>query len=105
MQLIWYPEAIEELHRQLAFCRKIHGPLATLRARDNVKREAGRLAISPTIGAKELLLEERQVEYRSLVIQPHFKLIYHIDESADTVYIVDFWNTLREPFALANRLK
>lgn len=104
MQLKWYPKAIRELSVQMALCRKLHGPLTTLKARDNVKRQTHRLTHSPNIGVREPLLGEKSKDYRSLVILPHFKVVYYIDESTDEVCIVDFWNTLRNPDTLASRL-
>lgn len=47
---------------------------------------------------------EHVKEYRCMVIKPHFKLIYHIDEQKDIVYIADFWDTQRNPTTLASRL-
>lgn len=104
MQLTWYPKAVGELSVQMALCRKLHGPLTTLKARDNVKKQVHRLTHSPEIGVREPLLKEKSKDYRSLVILPHFKIVYFIDESADRVCIVDFWNTLRNPVTLASRL-
>lgn len=104
MQLTWYPKAVGELNVQMALCKKLHGPLTMLKARDNVKKQVNRLIHSPEIGIREPLLEENSKDFRSLVILPHFKVVYYIDESADKVCIVDFWNTLRNPATLASRL-
>ena len=38
--------------------------------------------------------------YRSLLVHPHFKLIYYIDEAAETIYIVDMWDVRRAPINL-----
>ena len=40
----------------------------------------------------EELLSGRPLEYRSLLVHPHFKLIYYIDEAKATVYVVDMWD-------------
>ena len=59
----------------------------------------------PTIAVKwpdfdsEPLLSEK---YRSIVLHPLVKMIYSIDN--DTIYIHDFWNTLRDPNYLISRI-
>ena len=59
------------------------------------------LASNPYMGKIEpLLINRKGHEYRSLVIHEHFKLIYYIDLSQNILYIVDLWDTRREPSRL-----
>ena len=62
------------------------------------------LAQNPKLGPIEPLLENETLPYRSLVVHKLIKLIYRIDESASFIYIVDFWDTRREPSRLARLL-
>ena len=69
---------------------------------DKLLHVAGLLADSPNIGRIEPLLEHRPKLYRSLVVTKRSKLIYHID--GETIYIVDVWDTRREPKKLVKGL-
>jgi len=61
------------------------------------------LLISPLIGKVEPLLKNRSSSYRSLVINKHSKLVYYIED--ETINIVDFWDTRREPTQQAPKLE
>ena len=70
-----------------------------------IKSHETLLAAHPHIGKVEpLLVHKKRHEYRSLVVHKHFKLIYYVESACDTIYIVDLWDTRREPAALTNRL-
>ena len=62
------------------------------------------LAAQPYIGVVEPSLKSRRYVYRSLVVHKHFKLVYYVDESRQTVFIADLWDTRREPARLARPL-
>lgn len=64
-----------------------------------------RLSTNPQSGFPEPLLAERQRDYRSLMVNEHFKLVYYYDEGKDTLYIVDLWDTRREPASLSRRIR
>lgn len=93
------------MRRQLAFCGKEFGPFAARKAQARISERVNRLTYAPRIGARELLLEDQPEEYRYLVVPPHFKVIYIIDEENEEVSIEAFWDTRREPLALINRLR
>ena len=57
------------------------------------------LPLNPLMGSQEPLLSEK---YRSIVLHPLVKMIYSIDN--DTIFIHDFWNTLRDPNYLISRI-
>lgn len=44
-----------------------------------------------------ILLERYPQSFRSIVVHEHYKLVYYIDKNEDTVYVVDIWNTRRDP--------
>ena len=71
----------------------------------HIKAEVERLAKFPLIGKVEPLLQGRSLQFRSLVIHEHYKLIYHYDETAETLRIAALWDTRREPRAQADNLK
>ena len=53
------------------------------------------LVNNPQLGAVEPLLADLPVVYRSIVVNRLNKLVYWINE--DTIEIVAFWDTRREP--------
>lgn len=55
------------------------------------------LTANPYIGKIEPLLEGRKTSFRSLVVHKHFKLIYYLNDSQQTLYIAALWDTRREP--------
>ena len=104
MKVIWLPDARIQFQEIVKSGAEKFGQNTVLRFQRNVRLQANMLGSSPRIGKREPLLMEHVKEYRCMVIKPHFKLIYHIDEQKDVVYIADFWDTQRNPDTLASRL-
>lgn len=69
---------------------------------DDYKKYRLLLSISPLIGQKEPLLEERAMNYRYLFIKPYFKVIYLIQN--DALYLMDVWDVRQEPQRLQSRI-
>ena len=53
-------------------------------------------------GAIEPLLIGREEEYRHIVVKPYFKIIYRVE--GDTIYMIDIWDTRRNPEKLIDGL-
>ena len=60
------------------------------------------LEANPNLGKAEPLLANTPVLYRSLVVSRLNKIIYWIN--GDTIEIVDFWDTRREPKSQAEQI-
>ena len=71
--------------------------------KEKTEESQDRLEEFPALGKVEPLLAERSTLYRSLVLTEQNKIIYCVKD--DTIYIVDFWDTRREPKVQASRLK
>ncbi len=56
----------------------------------------------PQIGVLERLLSDKQITYRSIIINKKGKMIYRIE--GEIIYIVDFWDCRREPKKLIEGL-
>ncbi len=52
---------------------------------------------------KETLLEKEPEGYRNLVVHQNYKLVYYVE--GNTIYIVDLWDTRREPRLQADNTK
>lgn len=63
------------------------------------------LATNPNLGSMEPLLSNRPTAYRSVVITKLNKMVHYINDTEDIIYIVDFWDTRREPNAQAAEVK
>ena len=57
----------------------------------------------PNLGAPEQLLSDIPGCYRSIVVTPYNKMIYTIVD--DSIKVVDFWDTRRDPSMLAIEVK
>lgn len=101
MQIKWSKRAIRTLDKVLAFGIELFGARRTILFYNKVKACEPLLASNPYMGKIEPLLINRKLhQYRSFVIHEHFKLIYYIDLSQNILYIVDLWDTRREPSRL-----
>lgn len=70
--------------------------------RENIGNVLELLRNNPELGPIEPLLAGLQRTYRSIVIHRLNKLVYFVED--DIIYIVDFWDTRREPKSQAEHL-
>lgn len=101
----WDSQARNSRKKILEYGATMWGKAAAQRMYRRIKEHTALLAVSPYLGPQEPLLQNRFPAYRSLVIHEHYKLIYKYIESKDMVWIVDIWDTRREPNFLADSLK
>lgn len=101
----WKKRAEAELTKASMYCAEQFGKHIAEKFIDTIDKLVVRLTKSPQSGFPEPLLAGRQRDYRSLVINEHFKLVYYYDEKKDTLYIVDLWDTRREPASLSKRIR
>ena len=106
MKVIWLSKASVRSHQVLSYGKKTFGPNTILRFQMRVEKEVKKLAVFPELGKREpLLFGYRQKEYRCLVIKPHFKLIYYVNDEKNTVFISHFWDTRRNPSTQVEEVK
>lgn len=103
MKVIWHNQAKEALRATAVYIRKHFGLLVRQSFRDEVSRIQILLTDNPYMGQKEPLLADQPIEYRSFVINRLNKIIYYVE--ADTIHIVDFWDTRKEPQTQAEQTK
>jgi plasmid stabilization system protein ParE len=95
MKVKWDPTARADM-RQVA--RYINEKFGRKTRQDFIQRvrEAEKLIVSqPNIGPVDPLYSNRPVTYRSITVNGLNKMVYRID--GNVIYIVDFWDTRREP--------
>ena len=81
-------QVVRYLYRQF-------GEKAVLEFRQSYKTIKQQLVRFPESGAIEWNLSDEDTTYRSVVIARLSKMVYYVEE--DTIYIVDFWDTRKEP--------
>lgn len=72
---------------------------------ENIIKTEKRLVMNPKMGHPEPLLLDKLFEYRSIIVQKNFKLVYRIDSEKEVLFIVDLWDTRREPTALMKGIR
>jgi plasmid stabilization system protein ParE len=96
MEIEWQPEAIENVKKIYTFYLSKDERVANKILVDiNVSVE--RLAIFPRLAAKEPLLAECEVDFRSLVVRRLFKVVYYIDEQNDKIAIITVFDCRQDP--------
>lgn len=103
MEIIWADEAFSAWKETIDYIVQEFGARAAENFYKKIEEGQDNLSTSPLIGKIEPLLKNRSRSYRSLVINKRSKLVYYIE--GETINIVDFWDTRREPTQQANKLK
>lgn len=102
MTVIWDPEAKKSLRQVSRYIRDRFGTKAQQRFIKEVDDLGLLLATNPNLGFIDSLFDGRSKTYRSVVINGLSKLVYLTDD--DTIYIVAFWDTRREPKSQASKV-
>ena len=102
-EVIWTRQANHERIALLNYGQKQFGQHTAKQMRERINSYLHTLAEHPKAGMLEPLLANREVEYRSLVVHKLIKLIYRIQ--GDKIFIVDLWDTRREPSHLTRRIR
>ena len=71
--------------------------------RQDVDQTVQMIMRHPNIGSIDPLFDDRPKTYRSVIINGLSKMVYSIDD--ETIYIVAFWDTRREPKRQAKQVK
>ncbi len=101
--MIWDDDASEKLVNALEYGRYTFGERIMKKFYTRILDYEKLLQSNPGMGKKEPLLEKEPEGYRSLVVHPNYKLVYYVD--GDTIYIVDLWDTRREPATQSSATK
>ena len=103
MKLIWQEPAKDGRRQVAAYIRREFGINRAKRFRQEIDDTVHQLLRSPGIGQIDPLYDDRPLTYRSVIINGLNKMVYRVD--GDIIYIVDFWDTRREPEDQARQTK
>jgi plasmid stabilization system protein ParE len=95
MKVVWQEAAKVGRRQVAAYIRKEFGTKRVKRFRQEIDETVSLLMRSPNIGQIDPLYADRPQTYRSIIVNGLNKIVYRVD--GDIIYIVDFWDTRREP--------
>ena len=101
MKIFWQPFANEGKRQIANYIRRQFGLNSKKIFMEKVDETARMLMSNPYIGAIDSYYSDRTFTYRSIIVNGLNKMVYRID--GDTIYIVDFWDTRREPQRQASK--
>jgi plasmid stabilization system protein ParE len=102
MKIVWDEKALALVLQTAADIEEEKGMASGIKFMKEVIRATDMLQKFPNYGQKELLLRKSKIPFRRVVIGKLNKLIYFVE--ADTIQIVDFWDTRMQPATLVNRV-
>lgn len=105
-QVIWRENALESLTRILEYGKELFGETAAVRLYGRIEELTAQVGKFPESGFREPALAGRPIEYRSLLINSRFKLIYfkYVINGVEYVVIAELWDTRMNPEILQNNL-
>ena len=95
MKIKWNSSARADMRQVARYVNRKFGRKARQEFMQRVKDAEQRIATQPNIGPIDPLYAGRLETYRSVIINGLNKMVYRVD--GDIIYIVDFWDTRREP--------
>ena len=95
MKVVWYTKAERTWLRTLQHIHAEFGYRSAITFRQETSKVSKQIAKFPQSGTIEPLLTSSEFEFRSVFCGVYNKLIYHVSDEA--IYIVDVWDTRREP--------
>ena len=103
MRVEWKDKAELNLHQIEDYIFECFGPDSMDQFIKEVEQTVGMLMRYPNSGKIDPLFADRSIAYRSVVISGLSKLVYYVED--DVIYVTAFWDTRREPKALAAQVK
>ncbi len=103
MKIIWQSPAKTGRRQVAAYIRRRFGIERVKQFRQEVDQTVQRIMCHPNIGSIDPLFDDRPKTYRSIIINGLSKMVYFIDD--ETIHIVAFWDTRREPKKQAEQVK
>ena len=103
MRIIWQTPAKVGRRQVTAYIYRRFGIERVKQFRRDVDQTAQMIMRHPNIGSIDPLFENRPNTYRSVIINGLSKMVYFIE--GETLHIVAFWDTRREPKKQAEQVK
>lgn len=101
MKVEWTEHAKRQRDQIAEYIRQQFGVKRKTQFLQEVRRTTKTIRSSPGVGTIDSLYNDRPTTYRSVIINGLNKMVYRVDN--DTIYIVAFWDTRREPIYQASQ--
>ena len=98
MIVSWSERALIEVTHISDYILDVFGFTANEDFLNSLQETSNLLKSNPMLGRIESLLQHLPIQYRSIVVHRHAKLIYYLNN--DIIRIAAVWDTRREPKAL-----
>ena len=105
MKVEWTEYAKGQKQQIAKYIRRRFGVRHVADFNQDVRQSVQMIIRHPNIGIIDPNFPDSPKAYRSLIVNGLSKMIYFIDEDKDTIYIVAFWDTRREPKKQAQQVK
>lgn len=103
MKVQWTEKAVLSYEHIAVYILESFGVKAKNRFVEKVALKIRLVASIPSVGKLESTFGGEDVEYRSVIVNGLSKIIYRIE--GNTLYVVAFWDTRREPKTLEKELE
>ncbi len=95
MKIVWTKSALHSWQEIAHYICDSFGTQALLDFQRKTSEWEVTIASMPHIGHREPLNQEADKDYRSVIVHKYSKMVYSLDK--DTIKILAFWDTRREP--------
>ena len=103
MTICWLELAEEDIESIYLFYAEDKSVKAANKIYNDILDATDFLAKFPQMAPVEPILSDDGEEYRSLVVQKHFKVIYFIE--CDSIYIAAVWDCRQDPQANISKIR
>ena len=103
MKVEWADHAKRQKNQIAYYIRRRFGLNSEKRFKQEVDQTIKMIMRHPNLGPIDSLFSDRPTTYRSVVVNGLSKMVYCIGD--ETIYIVAFWDTRREPQQQAKETK
>lgn len=105
VQIVWEDVALAQLKRHLEYACLEFGIKTMNKFIKEVENFEERLRLYPLSYSKVPQLAHRAYEYRGCTVMRNFKLVYHYDDSKETVFVVYIWDMRMHPDKMPRYVK
>lgn len=102
MRIVWTARYNKSLENIFTCARDFYSRSTLKKLNSSIKNAEAMLIDNSLLGAIEPLLRGREEEYRHIVVKPYFKIVYRVE--GNIIYMIDIWDTRRNPEKLIDGL-
>ncbi|NOZ47142.1 MAG: type II toxin-antitoxin system RelE/ParE family toxin [Chlorobi bacterium] len=97
LKIYWTDFAKNELHKIYSFYKNIASVKTAIKIATKITKKVNILIKQPNVGQSELFLSNYEEDFKYLVCENNFKIIYWINIESNRIEIVDVFDTRQNP--------